>query len=280
MIFCPWDLQHLHLIDFWRKDVARARDAYYRLGCRLADCVALGSDWCRDDVIAQYQVPRSRTAVVRVAPPTQTAAPPSVGFCASVREKFALPPRFMFYPAVTWPHKNHLGLLTALAKVYADHRLPVELVCSGQNGRGSQEILRHAQRLGVVDRVRFLGFVERTELCALYRLAEFCIFPSLFEGAGLPVLEAFDEGCPVAASNVASIPEYAGDAALLFDPRDRDSMADAILTMANREDLRRELAARGKARAGLYSWTAVAQGYKELYCRLAARSDSLRSSGA
>lgn len=269
LLYSPWDLQHLHLKEFWPKSVAKARDAYYRMGCQLASCVVLGSEWSREDVIAQYGVPRSKTVVVPVASPTRLVDRVSPEFCAGLRQKYRLPHRFIFYPAVTWKHKNHIRLLSALAKVNQSSHPDLQLVCCGQNGRNFEEIMAHAEKVGIRGQVRFLGYVERPEVCGLYRLAEFCILPTLFEGAGLPVLEAFEEGCPLAASNVTSIPEYAGDAALLFDPRDVNSIADAISALASSESLRRDLMARGKEKVRSYSWEIVAARYISLYKRLA-----------
>lgn len=270
VIFSPWDLQHLHLRELWRRSEARERDAFYRLGCRRASCLALGSEWAREDVIAQYGVPRSKTTVVRVAPATRLAGDVTPEFCARLRDKYGLPRQFIFYPSVTWTHKNHKGLLSALAKANNSSRRGLHLVCCGASAGNQEEIMAHAEKVGVRDRVRFLGHIEGTEVRGLYRLAEMCVFPSLFEGAGFPVLEAFEEGCPLAASNVTSIPEYAGDAALLFDPRDVDSISDAILALASSESLRRDLVARGKERVRRYSWENVANEYASLYRKLIA----------
>ena len=280
LIFSPWDLQHLHLKDLWPKSVAKARDAYYRTGCRLASCVVLASEWAREDVIGQYGVPRSKTAVVRLAPPTRLASKITPKYCADLRRKHDLPRRFLFYPAIPWKHKNHIRLLTALAKVNQTSQLDLHLVCCGQYGRYLEEIMAHAEGVGVRDHVRFLGHIERREVRGLYRLAEFCIYPTLFEGAGFPVLEAFEEGCPLAASGVTCIPEYAGDAALLFDPWDVESIADAIVRLASSEALRRELADRGRERATLYSWDNVAVEYISLYRRLAGRTGDGARGGA
>jgi len=269
-IYSPWDLQHIHLGDMWPAPAARARDALFRRGCRRASCVVLASEWSREDVIRQYGVPREKTALIPVAAPTRLTRQVDPEFCSSVRAKYQLPRRFAYCPGATWKHKNHIRVVSALAKVSATApELELHLVCSGLHGRNLDEILDHAGRLGVRGRVRFLGRVEPAEVRALYRLAEFCVYASLFDGAGLPVLEAFEEGCPLAASNATSIPEYAGDAAVLFDPWSVDSIAGALLSLAKSESLRRELAARGRERARSFSWEQVATDYNDLYRRVA-----------
>ena len=244
-IFCPWDLQHRHLADLWTRRAAAERDAYYRRGCALADLVVLASEWAREDLIRQFGVPREKTTVVRIAPPTRLAEPPTPEFCEGVRGRYGLPPRFILYPAVTWPHKNHVGLINALAEVVHSTRSDLHLVCCGKNGRNMDKIGAHITRLGMSDLVHFLGHVDGQEVRALYRLALLCAFPTLFEGAGLPVLEAFDEGCPLVAANVTCVPEYAGNAALLFNPRNTGEMAGAIRSVAESDQLRSDLIARG-----------------------------------
>jgi glycosyltransferase involved in cell wall biosynthesis len=117
--------------------------------------------------------------------------------------------------------------------------------------------------------VRFLGYVTATELRAIYHAAQFVIFPSLFEGGGLPVLESFHESVPVACSNVTALPEYAGDAALLFHPFSIESIADVLRRMTTDADLRETLRQRGSARIRLFTWERTAKTYRALYRQVA-----------
>jgi glycosyltransferase involved in cell wall biosynthesis len=117
--------------------------------------------------------------------------------------------------------------------------------------------------------VRFLGFVEPAELRALYHLAQFVIHPSLFEGGGLPILEAFNEGAPVACANTTSLPEYAGDAALYFDSTSVESIADAAKRMTSDAALRADLRERGHARVQSFTWERTARAYRALYRKIA-----------
>ncbi len=267
MIFSPWDLQHRHLKELWGKKAADARDAYYRLGCRMARYVAFGSEWARDDVVKEFRLELEKTIVVPIAPPSSLGERADAAHRTVVRQKYGLPARFMLYPAVTWKHKNHVRLLSAMASVKACAP-DLHLICTGQIGPFVTVIMAHAETVGVADRVRFLGYVEKRDLSALYHLAEFCVYPSLFEGGALPVLEAFDEGCPLAASGVTCIPEYAGDAALLFDPYDVTSISKAITAMSTSPSLRRDLAFRGRERVTRYSWVKVGEQYTDLYRRM------------
>ena len=259
-----WDLQHVHLRDLWPRGAAADRDRYYLWSSRLATRVLLASESAREDVIRQYGLLRSSTAVIPVASPRGLSPPPSAYDVEQVRRKYELPDRFAFYPAITWRHKNHIRLLSALAEVRRRGAGGLHLVCSGQRGQAFDEIVAHARAVGVVDNAHFLGHVADMEIRALYRLAEFCIIPSLFEGAGLPVLEAFDEGCPLAVSRVASIPEYAADAALYFDPTDEGDIADAMVALAVSAQLRCEMAKRGRARGATFTWDRVVESLLDL----------------
>jgi glycosyltransferase involved in cell wall biosynthesis len=150
------------------------------------------------------------------------------------------------------PHKNLRALLEALAGIPAEAR-PV-LIVPGYTTWYENHLREHAGRLGVADDVRFLGWVSRSDLEGLYELADCFVFPSLYEGFGLPVLEAMRRGVPVACSSASSLPEVAGDAALLFDPHDTDAIRGAMERLLGDRELAEGLAARGLERAKAFSW--------------------------
>jgi glycosyltransferase involved in cell wall biosynthesis len=185
--------------------------------------------------------------------------------------KFRLPLSFSFYPAQTWEHKNHLRLLEALALLRDRNGLEIHLVCTGKQNDFWRIIKKRVYELRLQNQVHFLGFVDATELRALYHLAQFVIHPSLFEGGGLPILEGFREGAPVACSNVTSLPEYAGDAALYFDPTSVESIADALCRMTTDVDLRESLRQRGVARVRQFTWERTAKTYRALYRKVAGK---------
>jgi glycosyltransferase involved in cell wall biosynthesis len=185
---------------------------------------------------------------------------------AELLARFALPERFLIYPANLWPHKNHELLIEALAAV---EHLNVHLLLTGQPYDRLSGLLARAQRLGIGARVRHLGFVSERSMPALYRRATAMIFPSLYEGFGFPPLEAMACGCPVAASNRGSLAEVCGDAALLLDPGDPRSIASAIESIVADARLRARLRKRGLARARYFSWPASAERHREIYARVA-----------
>jgi glycosyltransferase involved in cell wall biosynthesis len=160
----------------------------------------------------------------------------------------------LIYPANFWKHKNHEMLLTAFGIARSsglDHN--VRLVCTGAPGARQQWLKQAAEGLGLGDHVLFPGYLANAELLALVTNSAGVIFPSLYEGFGLPVIEAMATGVPVACSNVTSLPEVAGDAAILFDPRVPDDIARAMIALAHDKDLTARLVHAGDLRAAQFS---------------------------
>jgi glycosyltransferase involved in cell wall biosynthesis len=163
------------------------------------------------------------------------------------------------------PHKNLVRLIDALATIPEAER-PV-LVIPGYRTWHEQELQDHARQRGIENDVRILGWVDEPEIEAFYAAASCFVFPSLYEGFGLPVLEAMQRGVPVACSNRSSLPEVAGDAALLFDPENTNEIAHAIRRLlAGGEEVER-LKEAGRARAGAFTWDATARATAASYER-------------
>lgn len=163
--------------------------------------------------------------------------------------------RFILYPANRWPHKNHERLFDAMKILRARHE-DVRLVLTGTGHAGAPV------PEGVVD----LGRVEASELARLYRTAAATVMPSLYEGFGMPVLEAMASGCPVACSNTTALPEVAGDAARLFDPMSPAGIADALADVLEHPE---RFSQKGIARAALFTWDRAAREHDEIYSEAA-----------
>jgi len=163
------------------------------------------------------------------------------------------------------PHKNLLALIGALARIEAEDR-PV-LVLPGYPTAHELELRARADALGIAEDVRFPAWVSSEELEGLWSIARAFVFPSLYEGFGLPVLEAMARGVPVACSNASSLPEVAGDAALLFDPHDEAAIASAISRLLGDESLRARLQALGAAQVQRFTWERTARLTLESYAR-------------
>lgn len=272
-IYNPHDLQHLHHPKFFTASEILWREMIYRAGCQLANTIVVGSHWIKQDIVRHYRVDPEKVQVIPWAPPTQVYPPPSTSTLDAVQKKYRLKLPFAYYPAVTWGHKNHLRLLEALAHL-RDHRgLVVRLVCTGTRCSDfGPRIEKRMQELNLNRQVQFLNVVPSTELRAIYRLSEFVVFPSLFEGGALPMFESWLEGTPLACSTATILPEQAGDAALLFDPYSIPAIADALFRMATEPKLRAELVRKGQQRLQDFSWEHTAKAYRAVYRRAARRS--------
>jgi glycosyltransferase involved in cell wall biosynthesis len=268
-IYHPHDLQHVHLPQFFTARARAGRDSSYRAFCDQAQVVAVMSSWGRDDVMNSYGLPAEKILVVPWAPVVDTSSTTAQdGRAVADRQGVGGP--FALYPARCWPHKNHLRLLEALALLRRKGlEIPVVLTGSQEGLDGS--VAAAVQTLGLQDLVVFTGFVSPAELAGLYLAATLLVFPSLFEGWGLPILEAMNAGLPVVCSNVTCLPAIAGDAALICDPWSVQSIADSIARVWQDEALRERLAAAGRARAALFSWDHSARILRACYRKLAGR---------
>jgi glycosyltransferase involved in cell wall biosynthesis len=264
-IFNPHDLQHLHYPQFFKREDLAARNASFPFALQYAHAIVTDCMWVKRDVAQQYTPLADKIFAIPMGPPTELYGAVARDILESVRGHFNLPQIFAFYPAQTWQHKNHVRLLEALALLRDRDHITLYLICTGKQNEFYRVIAKRVQELHLESQVRFLGFIEPEELRALYHLAQFVIHPSLFEGGGLPILEAFREGTPVACSNLTSLPEYAGDAALYFDPTNAESIADAAMRMMKDESLRELLRERGKARIESFTWERTARMYRALY---------------
>ena len=168
---------------------------------------------------------------------------------------------FILYTArLEHPGKNHVRLLEALALLKQRGRLTHKLVLAGSRWNGAEAIDNCIAQLGLSDDVIITGFVDAQLLPPLYAAADLFVFPSLFEGFGIPLLEAMAAGTAVCAANVSSIPEVVGDAALLFNPRDPDDIARQLERLLHDSALRQQLVARGRQRVLQFSWDDAASG--------------------
>jgi glycosyltransferase involved in cell wall biosynthesis len=268
-VYNPHDLQHLHYPQLFTREQIEWRETVYRAGCNEAAAVVADSHWAKRDIAERYGISPDKVYAVWPGPATELYPEPTPSTLTQVRRKFRLPDIFALYPAQTWPHKNHIRLLEALALLRDKDGLALHVICTGRKNQFWPKIETRLRELRLEQHVRFPGFVHATEIRALYRMAQFVIFPSLFEGAGLPVIEAFAEGAPVACSSAASLSEYAADAALLFDPSCVQGISQALHRMTSDAGVRAELRARGAERARLFSWRRAARIYRAIYRKVA-----------
>jgi glycosyltransferase involved in cell wall biosynthesis len=183
---------------------------------------------------------------------------------SAITAALGLPRDFVLYIArLEHPGKNHVRLLEAFAALKRDTALPHKLVLVGSRWNGAELIEAKVKELALDQAVIFPGFVPNETLPTLYAAADAFVFPSLFEGFGIPVLEAMACGTPVCASNTSSLPEVIGDAGLLFDPLDTHAMTDALRRVLTDAPLRERLVAAGLAQASRFTWDSAAAAVLE-----------------
>ena len=270
-VYQPHDLQHLHLGQYFSARARLAREVTYRAFCAQARTVVMMTRWGKDDITARYGLPSAKVCVIPGASVLDAYAEPTDADLGAMRARLTLPQDFAFYPAQTFPHKNHLMLLEALATARDRMETTIPLVASGHQNELYPRIAERVRELRLGSQVQFVGFVRPVELRALYRLARCMVFPSSFEGWGLPVVEAFHEGTPVACANTTSLPEVAGEAALLFPVDSPVAMAEQLVRLWRDDALRARLATLGRARAASLSWTRSARVFRSHYRRIAHR---------
>jgi glycosyltransferase involved in cell wall biosynthesis len=204
---------------------------------------------------------------IRVVPlaPAPHLAPASPDDISELKRRLDLPPTFFLFLGALEPRKNVVTLIKALARLRADGDDGARLVIAGAEGWRNAAVHEEVRALGLGEAVRFAGYVAPEDLPALFGAATAFVYPSLFEGFGLPPLEAMVCGAPVICSNVSSLPEVVGAAALLIDPLSTDDLAAALRRLLDDADLRARLRTAGLARAALFSWQRTARETLRVY---------------
>jgi glycosyltransferase involved in cell wall biosynthesis len=235
------DVQHRDLPHLFSPLERLFRVFAYERSARKADAVITVSQFAKNGIVKNLHIPADRVFVAPLGVDASLFTPN-----LDTRDPFVL------YPARGWPHKNHSALIEAVKILRRTHP-EFRLVLTGGN-------LEHLT--GAPEWVDIRGLVSSEELHSLYRTASVLAFPSLYEGFGLPPLEAMASGCPVAASNVGSIPEVVGDAAVLFDPLSPDSIASGIIEALSRKE---ELVQAGLSRVNSFTWNSCAIAHVRAY---------------
>jgi glycosyltransferase involved in cell wall biosynthesis len=240
---------------------------FLRSAARRAARVVTVSEASKRDIMHFLRTPASKIDVVYNGFDEHLARPTTETLLL-VRDRFQLDKPFVLYAGNIKPHKNVERLIEAFAKVRARGH-DYSLLIIGDEVSRYANLRRLVHRHQMRQHVRFLGFVSTDMLAALYRLARVFVFPSLYEGFGLPPLEAMASGTPVITSNTSSLPEVVGDAGVLIDPLSEDELADAICRVLTDETLRRDLIARGFERVRQFSWERSVKRTYEIYREVA-----------
>jgi glycosyltransferase involved in cell wall biosynthesis len=236
------------------------------LYCRRASRIIAVSEAARRDLIAAYGVPSEKITVIYEAADPRFC-PQSAVAVASALARYDLPARYLLFVGTIEPRKNLDRLLAAFERIYREG-LSDALVIVGKRGWLTDDFFAALEHSPVREHVIFPGFVPDADLPAVYTGAQSLVLPSLCEGFGLPVLEAMACHTPVICSNTSSLPEVAGDAALLIDPTDVDQIAGAITRVLTDSALSEQMRVRGEAQAARFSWERTAEETLAVYHQL------------
>lgn len=236
---------------------------------KKCDRVIAVSQSVKNDAIRLLGIPSSRFDVVYSGLDSRFFEDPPVSIF-EIKRKFNIRKKYILFLGTVTPINNITRLLEAFQQFknmlsLAEEEFPYQLVIAGKRGWLSQEYGKIAKDLRIAKDIVFTGYVSGDEILPLFKGAEFFTMPSLYEGFGTTILEAFAAGTPVIASKVSSLPEIAGDAVLWVNPVDIQEIAQAFNTMAQNEQLRRELREKGNKQANLFSWKTVAEETLKIY---------------
>ena len=237
--------------------------------CRLNDMIATVSEFSKQDIVRKVGVSADRVRVI----PNGLREPsrPDERIDAGLDDRFGLRDGFILNVGGIHERKNVVRLIHAFSRLVGRWGYPGKLLITGSvSGAPYQVKMKRicdaaVRETGTEDRVAFTGFIPDEELDSLFRRADFLIYPSLYEGFGIPVLEAMKVGTPVITSNLTAMPEVAGDAAILVDPFNTEEMVSEMSRLLHNDQLREELVEKGLERASMYSWERTSERYLELH---------------
>ncbi|WNV06084.1 glycosyltransferase family 1 protein [Candidatus Methylospira mobilis] len=252
-----YDLQYKTYPDFFAEADVAQRDRTFNDACRRATVLVAISDYARESALKHGNLDPFRISTVYLRMGQRIAQ--QGGDDGDILSRHALgAKKYLLYPANFWKHKNHEMLITAFGMACAQGlAADIKLVCTGAPGERQEWLKRSVRAMHLHDRVIFPGYLPNAELGALISSCLGVVFPSLYEGFGLPVIEAMAAGVPVACSNTTSLPEVASEAAILFNPRIPDEIAQAMVTLAENEVLRERLVRAGLQRAAEFADSAL-----------------------
>ena len=272
--FCPapvvatiHDLAFEHMPETFTRRGSMQLKLTVRRTAQRAARIATVSEYSRQDLLRTYRLSPEKVAVTYNGIEAHfTPQAVSAQEAEDVRRRFGISRDFLLAVGSLQPRKNLIRLIRAYAKLRAEHSgFAPQLVIVGRKLWLADEIFAEVRRQRWAEDVILTGYVADADLAQLYRAATAFVYPSLFEGFGLPPVEAMACGTPVVTSNVSSLPEVVGDAALLIDPGDEEALAAALLRIVNDQPLRAKLREQGIVQARKFTWRAAAEKTLQLY---------------
>lgn len=253
------DMAHIHYPDFAERHGYNFLSMELKGHARKAKLIFADSISTRDDIVTYLDIPTSKIKVIYLGVDSKFSPIHDELVKKRIRTKYGLPDEFILFVGTLQPRKNIDGLVKAFWILKDKKLLSHKLVLVGCKGWQYSEVFRHIDAYGLNDKVKWVGYVDYEDLPAIYSLADVFVLPSHYEGFGLPILEAMACGTPVITSNVSSMPEVAGDAAVLIDPKDPEMIAEKIYQVIQDSELRKILREKGLIRAKSFSWERCAE---------------------
>lgn len=267
-----WDMQHEFYPEFFSNSELQRRKALYQPSAEEATRIIVSSEFTKKSLVERYGIKAEKIHVVYTGYGSEYRPINNVVELAKIKITYGLDKPFLYYPAATWAHKNHKQLLAALKLICDRYQFDGQLVLTGVATQSSDELAKEIARLGLTDMVKVLGYLSYDELPYLYNLAKMLVFPSLFEGFGIPLVEAMACGCPVACSNVSSLPEVIGEAGVMFDPNSPEDIAEKIWAVWSDTGRQRQMKEMGLERAKLFNWKDTALKTLAVYNKVASKA--------
>ncbi|MEO7046915.1 MAG: glycosyltransferase family 1 protein [Ferruginibacter sp.] len=249
------DLSFLHFPQTFKKNDLYQLTKWTEYSVRKAKKIITISNSSKDDIIKYYKVPSEKVNVVYLGLKNLAMNEPS----EKELSEFGVNKKFILFVGTLQPRKNISRLIESFAKLPQDIKSDYQLVIIGKKGWLFEEILEAPEKFGVSESVVFLDYVSDIDLPNFYKKAEIFVLPSLYEGFGLPILEAMRYGCPVIASNVSSLPEAGGDAALYFEPENTNDIKNIIEKVLTDNALREKMIVRGREHYKKFTWEKAAK---------------------
>ncbi len=242
------DVSYLHFPELFKKKDLIKLKYWGRYSIKKANKIITISESSKSDIIKAYKVPVNKIEVIY--PGIKEVKLSAKHSMKDLEENFGIEGKYILFVGTLQPRKNIVKLIEAFSKLDSD----LKLVIIGKKGWQYEEILNAPEKYGVADRVIFLHNVGDEDLPSFYKNAEMFVLPSLYEGFGLPVIEAMKYNCPVITSNVSSLPEAGGDAALYVDPTDATDIKNKMEKLIKDDKLRHELVEKGNEQVKKFSW--------------------------
>ena len=254
------DVSYLHFPQlFTTKDLYQLKN-WTAYSVKKASRVLTISNSSKDDILKEYHLPKEKVAVTYPGLKTSVTLEPMVYGMEQLKMKYNIPDDYFLFVGTLQPRKNIVRLIEAYSLSIKKYpKKNIGLVIVGKKGWQYDEILQAPEKFQVSDRVKFLDFVTDDELSVLYSHARAYVLPSLYEGFGLPILEAFQHSCPVITSNRSSMPEAGGKGALYVDPESTEEIASAMQKLIDDKNLRTELVKHGNEQLKKFSWEKTAK---------------------